>query len=1702
MPIPKSSSTDLWSLFSGSCEKFVNREAYQVNGEWISYGDLFKRVCALSLSFDEIISRPAADPSTRLRQPIIVAVLPNDYPLFELFFAAAATRSILLPVNTRLSPSEISRILKSSDPSILVMGAQWRDLLEEMELSDRLEAVVWVGGVQNLPMGRALYSLPYEAIVSRQPIHTAKDYRAVEIADPASLHIEIFCTSGTTGLPKLVPHSHTNVFEHAHMTLKALGLGLELECWGHFGPMYHVGDVAFIWAGVAIGARHVFHPNQLRFEDVARVISEQKVTITKLVPTMLRFLVQSDVVARLDFAELKWILTGGDKPERELVEKTGAVFGCQFIQGYGMTEATCHVAFRDESRFKTSGGLKVIEGLEVRILDDDGESARAGELGEIAIRGPSVFGGYLNNPEENAKRFTRDGFFRTGDLGFLNQSHELLISGRKKDMIIVGGENVFARDVESVANTIPGIKSSSAVGIEDSTFGEVVVLAVILEDPALGEDTILNRLRPRLASFMLPRRIYVFDEFPTTPTGKIKKHEIREEITRRRAAAAAARQDRADASSSVAEKVRAVLQDALGEEFMARCDPDRPLLELNVDSLGMATLIGGLEEVFEVELPYWFILEHDSVNTLIEFFELPADQREALLARQVEGSEPEVEKEPEEPPPRPAPDRALANVLLQFAGLLLRPGLAMVSLLPAVWTSVQIVQSFGFGAAFMLAPLLLFGSSVLAMVYLVLAKWLIVGRLRPGSYEVGTSFFYRWLMIHNLFSATASFLGPYRGTALLRIFFRLCGAKLGRGSHIQTLFISEPDLISVGDGTVVERKANLQPSLVANGQLVLAPITIGSHSAIGYGASLGPDTNIRDHAYVPPLAEGQTAARDRVEQPHQTRVNGFLSTITFAAIGYLCAAALLLTFFATDELLAVLGIDLALFHFYGPLMDTAFVLGTVALARFGILPIVYFVFLVLIKRFLLRPLVADVDYAEQGAFRRYGHWLYGRLIDVPFFDWAIQITNMSALTVIQYRLLGAKIGKQAFFTAPYTTEPELLDIADEAMIAGNVALFPANRGVGRVAAITLARRAAVANSCILQAGVEIGRDSLLGDLSVTPPGFVLQSQAIAAGNPPRIVGRTDFETTALRGARYVMMQTVLVILQLVFGLGATVLGWMALTPVIALLDESGPYWWEFPTIGPLLLLAPSIFTLAAIPIAKLLLVRRFAPGDYPLFGWLYVRWVLLETLLGRVEENTTSQFNGTLFAQFFYESMGARVGDSASLMGSPIGGEFDLKTIGSGASLNHQSKIFAHSIKRHTLIFQPTRVEIGATVRPFAIVEAGATVHAGQVVGDAIALHAAREASGKSPYEKYYVNLHEVEAAAARNLPQIVFDYFAGGAADQVTLHRNDDIYARYQILPRVLRDVTEVSTARRLLDVDIPLPVMVAPMAMQKLAHADGEMGMARAACLLGVPYVLSCLSTTALEDVATAGRRGDLFALFQFYCLRNRTMVQSLINRAERTGYRGLVLTVDAPVSGKRERDMRNQFAVSSDIRFPNLEALAESGTFQLAQFDDEVDPSLSWDVIHWIRDCTKLPLFLKGVLSSSDAALAIEHGASGIIVSNHGGRQLDTTPAAIEVLPEIRKTVQSLNSAFPVYIDGGIRRGTDVFKAIALGADGVLVGRPCIYGLAVDGYPGVARVLTILKEEFVQTMRLAGCRSLAEIEPEMVRLADEVQEASASH
>lgn len=1657
---------------------------------------------ALCRALGEVLGDGVVGGSRNDQQALIAALLPNDYPLFELFFVAAGTRTVLLPLNTRLSPPEISRILSQGAPRVLVIDRQWQEVLEELDLPASVVAVVWVGGAAPLPSGLELISLSYASIIEHQPPTKGRHYPAPSVEDPGGLMVEIFNTSGTTGLPKMVPHTHANVSNHLRMTLKALGLGEDPECWGHFGPMYHVGDVAFVWAATAIGARHVFHPQQLRFEDVARVMSEQEVTITKLVPTMLRFLVQSETVRRLDFSELKWILTGGDRPERALIDRTGEVFGCQFIQGYGMTEATCHVAFRNESEYASAGGLTVLEGLEVQILDEVGASLPPGEIGEISIRGPNVFGGYLNNPGENQQRFTRDGFFRSGDLGCVDESGGLRVSGRKKDMIIVGGENVFARDIEQVANALPGIRASAAVGIADEVFGEVVALAVIPDDEGFDEASIIRSLRPKLASFKVPQKVFVFDAFPMTPTGKVKKQEIRQEIAERIEDAGKRRRSEAGARTAAA-RVRSVLTDTVGAEAVERADPDRPLLDINIDSLGMASLIVGLEHEFGLDLPYWFILEHDSINALIAFFERSPEARQTALDCSAAAFEDDLETAGAEESMgqegssgAAAPDRRrtgqwMLNGLLQCGGLLLRPALALFSLLPAVWTAIALTGRFGLGAAFAAAPLILFGSSLLALTFLVAVKWLIVGRLRPGSYETGTPFFYRWLIVHNLFASTTSFLGVYRGTVVLNGFFRLCGARIGHGAVIHTLFLTEPDLVSVGEGAVIDRKANLQPSLVSGNRLQLDTIQVGKGAAVGYSASLGPGSEVPDETWVPPLATTGGVGGDGRVTPLRPPVNRAAVLLSFVLLGYLCAAAILLGFFFTEGLLERLGIDLGRFHFYGPLSDTALVLGAVALARFGVLPVIWFVMVTLIKRLALAPLKPDTAWSEHGAWRRYGNWLYGRLIDVPFFDWALQLTNMSALTVFQFRLLGARIGRHVFFTAPYTTEPELLQLDDETMIAGNVALFPANRGSGKVSAVRLDRRAAVANSAVLLGGTRLGQDSLFGDLSVAPPGFVLQAQAIAVGNPPRIVGRTDFDNRTVRGFRFVAMQSVLVALQLVFGLGATVMSWVALTPVIALLSENGPYWWEFPTIGPLLLLAPGLFTLAAIPLAKLLLVRRFRPGDYPLFGWLYVRWTLLETLLGRVEESVTSQFNGTVFARVFYEAMGARLGEGTWLMGSPIGGEFDLKEICDGVALNHQSKIFAHSIKRHSLIFEPASVQDGATLRPFAIVEAGAAVQPREAVGDAVAFHAARDASGRSPYEKRYLNLREVEALAERDLPRPVFDYFAGGAVDEYTLRRNETIYTRYQIVPRVLRDVSEVDTRCRFLEAELSLPLMVAPVAMQKLAHADGEVGIARAARLAGIPYVLSSLSTTALEDVAAVGRRGDLVTLFQLYCLRDRGVVEDLIARAERSGYRGLVLTVDAPVSGKREQDMHNQFAVRSDIRFPNLTALEDGpGAFHLARFDREIDPALKWDILDWIRARTQLPVLLKGVLSHQDAVLAVEHDADGIIVSNHGGRQLDTTPAAIEVLPEICRAVRPRSSAFPIFIDGGIRRGTDLFKAVALGASGALVGRPCVYGLAVDGYAGAARVLTILKEEFVQTMRLAGCRSLDEIEASMVR------------
>jgi len=334
------------------------------------------------------------------------------------------------------------------------------------------------------------------------------------------------------------------------------------------------------------------------------------------------------------------------------------------------------------------------------------------------------------------------------------------------------------------------------------------------------------------------------------------------------------------------------------------------------------------------------------------------------------------------------------------------------------------------------------------------------------------------------------------------------------------------------------------------------------------------------------------------------------------------------------------------------------------------------------------------------------------------------------------------------------------------------------------------------------------------------------------------------------------------------------------------------------------------------------------------------------------------------------------------------------------------------------------------------------------------------------------INLREYEAAARAVLPPEIFDWCAGGAGDEITLRENEAAWAQVRLQPRAFVDVSDCSLGTAILGREVSMPVMTAPCSLNRMVHPDGELAVARAAAGAGIIQVVSMGSTASLEDIAAAAQ-GPRWC--QLYCLRDRGVTRALAQCAEAAGFAALCVTVDAPVDGIRERTVRNGFrAPPPGIRPANLPRVPDeaSGAAREALLHDR---SAAWDVVEWLRGLTRLPVVAKGILNADDARLAVAHGASGLVVSNHGGRQLDSAIASCDALPRI---VDAVSDRSEVYVDGGIRRGADVLKALALGARAVLIGRPFLWGLAVDGETGVRRVLEILRTELENCMALAGC------------------------
>jgi 4-hydroxymandelate oxidase len=350
------------------------------------------------------------------------------------------------------------------------------------------------------------------------------------------------------------------------------------------------------------------------------------------------------------------------------------------------------------------------------------------------------------------------------------------------------------------------------------------------------------------------------------------------------------------------------------------------------------------------------------------------------------------------------------------------------------------------------------------------------------------------------------------------------------------------------------------------------------------------------------------------------------------------------------------------------------------------------------------------------------------------------------------------------------------------------------------------------------------------------------------------------------------------------------------------------------------------------------------------------------------------------------------------------------------------------------------------------------------------------------------LNLNEIQTIAQSKIKPIFWDYFRSGSGDEITLKRNCQAFLNYQLLPKMLVDVSQRDLSTTILGQKVSMPILIAPTGFQCLAHPDGEIATAKSAVTAETIMVLSTMATTSLETVAQAQTLP--YRWFQLYIHRDQELTKTLVKRAETAGYQGICVTVDAPVLGRREADIRNQFQLPPHLTLANLtglqlpETLSGSGLF--AYFQQQISNQVTWKDIEWLKSFTNLPIVLKGILRFEDALQAYNLGVDAIIVSNHGGRQLDGAIATIDALPAI---TEILGDKMDILLDGGIRRGIDVVKALALGAKAVLIGRPILWGLAMDGEKGVNLVLQLLREELDLAIALIGCTTVGQINSSFV-------------
>ena len=1651
--------------FLASCSRFAERPAYRIDGEWITWAECAIRVGRLAAQ----LLGACAQQTTRDGPPVVATLLQNSPLLIELFYAAALGNFALLPVNHRLTPSETDDVLLSGAAELLVTSAVWlpkceslawcrsnggRTLCEAETAPDCSLDVRWLDG---LPVG-------VEGAVATAP-H----------AGPCV--VEMFATSGSTGAMKMVPHTDVAVLNHAAATMAALGLSASDEhCWAHCGPMFHVGDVAFVWVGLLIGARHVFIENQLQLGLTVGTMASEGVTITKLAPSMLALITESNALEGMVFPRLKWVLTGGAKLDAGVAARAAVALGCDVLQGYGMTEATCHIAFKNQTREGREVGLKTLPGLEVRVITETGESARTGEVGEIAIRGPTVTAGYQRAGLDELDRsaFLSDGFLRSGDLGFLTGDGRLHVAGRVKDMINVGGENVFADEVEQAVAQLPGAAVCSAFALPDALLGEVVALAIEGDGGGLSEADVRAHCRKKLASYKVPRTVVFLAELPRTETGKVRKNALAELIKPVTADA------HAEAGSTERQQLTAFLtariQRHLGHGVPAPIRADANILDLGIDSLNVVDLLLELETRCGFALPPTLLYDHPTVGGVVEYL---ADHG---VARQIRPAKPQAQESPfgSTAAPPAAHPAGVVSCALQALGLLVRPALMAMSSIPVLLLAIVAARSEGAMVALALSPLWV-SLHLLLMTLLTVA---VVRALDPGptAFPLWGARYCGWLAAQNLLRGQDDYLGLLRGTAALSLYYRLLGARIGAGVRIDTLGLTDPRFITIDAGVSIGREAVLQPAVISIASVSREPIRIGEGAAIGPGAHLVGEKFVPPQGSVGPL--GTEATQTTGDAPAVSRVQGLFAYIAAAYVyGLAAAAGLALISLLTDQVVTGLPRRLAEVVLGASPLRWSELLSVAVTLQF-VVPLVALLLVVVMVR-PLRALLERLGRPDIGAA------VYRSAIEVPFFAAWFRLAVMSALTGVSFRLLGATVGADTMLAGPYVEDPRRLRIGDGAVLAGNVTVLNGSRGASAGRTVEVHRQAIVANSCMLIDGAQVPERSLLGDLSALSAGTVLPEGCVALGASARVVGRSRFHEPELSGAARVTAKILLVPAQLLALALISVLGVVAFAAVLQ--AQALPGIWNAIWALPVALLMSRLVRIVALVAFKWAVIGRIAPGNHPLMGGMYSRWVFLEALIMDAERVILVSMRGTVYLAALWRLLGARIGRGACIMGSSLGCEFDLKSIGTGTVVQPNAMVFAHSVEHHTLLFRATRIGDHVNVGPNAIVEAGAEVANAIRVPANRAVHArpvAAAANATSRPDDCGGDPVALEQQAGKQLAPAIFAYFANGSESGRALRRNLDVLKSIAICPRRLRDVSSIRLETTLFGRELSSPILVAPSAMHRLLHADGETAVARAAERRNAGMVLSMLSTTPLEQVVRPFGSGSGLALFQLYILKDRGLTDALVQRAEAAGYHGLVVTVDSPASGRLDIDPREWLRFGQTLELVHLPTLAETGVPPLVRFESMKDPSLKFSDLVALQARTKLPICLKGILSPSDAVLAASLGFQTLILSNHGGRRLDDEVSAVEMVLPVRLALEKAGHDIRLLADGGIRNGADAFKAIALGADAVLVGRAPLWGLAAAGEAGVARVLQRLDDELTLTMKLAGCSMLAELTPDLLR------------